>query len=158
MPGLTVATCVHSFCLLFAERDRLYIELLWDITRKSRDKRDQRFMNNALDQLGIRWLQNGSIYNRSMDGECPNGLRVTVLSLKDICRHNCKQYKIGGDKEHLPYIWHYLKIQTAKAKREGSIQMKTWWLRDGWNSTTQETEGKRKFLKGTEWLASLHKT
>ena len=85
-------------------------------------------MNEALDNFGIRWLQSGGNSEQSVDGVCKNGLKVTVLSQKDVCRNECKAFS-SSDKEHLPYILHRSKgKKTGESKKSNAIEMKVWWV------------------------------
>ena len=65
---------------------------------------------------------------------CKNGLKVTVLSQKDICRNECKAFS-SSNKEHLPYILHRSKGKiTGESKKRNAIEMKVWWF---WDSETE---------------------
>ena len=69
-----------------------------------------------------------------MDGVCKNGLKVTVLSQKDICRNECKAFS-SSNKEYLPYNLHRSKgKKTGECKKSNAIEMKVWWLAEDWDS------------------------
>ena len=123
---------------------------MWDIVKEKIEVGDdQKLVNEALDDFGIRWLQNGSIFEHSVDGVCENGLKATILSQKDICRNRCKAYSSKGNREFTPYIMHHVRsVHTGEAKKTDAIKMKVWWLTEDWNSAINH-------MKGTEWLASL---
>ena len=129
----------------------LTIEFLWNVVRnKVEDGKgsDQELVNEAIDNFGITWLQSGG---NSVDGVCKNGLRVTVLSEKDICRKKCKAYPSEGNREQTPYILHKLRgRKNGKDKKINAIKMKVWWLAENWDLAISDER-----LKGTEWLASL---
>ena len=125
----------------------LTIEFLWNVTRnevKNGEGDDQKLVNKAINNFGITWLQSGE---NSVDGVCKNGLRVTVLSEKDICRKKCSS---EGNREQTPYILHKLSRKNGKDKKINAIEMKVWWLTENWDSAISDEK-----LRGTEWLASL---
>lgn len=110
---------------------------------------DQKLVNEAIDGFDIRWLHNESIFEQSVDGVCENGLKVTVLSQKDICRNRCKVRSGKADREHTPYIMHHMKIgHTGEIKKADAIMFRVWWLAKDWKLVINDK-------KGTEWLASL---
>lgn len=115
-------------------------------------------MNYALDSCGIQWQEVGeSIQNHSIDGQCLNGLRVSVLSQSDICRRECNS---KGNRSGF-YVWHQLSKKTGSDKVKMAQEGRVWFLRRNWRELTfgsgldRENVTVGSNLLGNEWLASL---
>lgn len=120
-----------------------------------REKRDQSFVNIALYHFGMNW-HGVDIGNHSIDGDGRNGLKVTVLSLRQVCRQTCTNFSIGGSGNHVPYVWHNSGEHSGEGKKAAANRVGTWYLRDGWDSSV--ARGRADSLKGIDWLKSLSKS
>lgn len=118
-------------------------------------ERDQGFVNIALYQFGMNW-HGLDIGNHSIDGHCQNGLKVTVLSLNEVCRQTCTTFSIEGNRNHIPYVWHNSGKHSGEGKKAAANRVGTWYLRDGWDSTA--AHGRTDSLKDIDWLKSLSKS
>ena len=102
---------------------------------------DQTLLNNALMKCMIKW-SGKNIATTPIDGQCQNGLKVTVLPLSQICR-NCT------DKNS--YVWHQLSEKKNSKKLSTAKKDDLWFLRKDWKLYSHNS----KSLKGNEWLASI---
>ena len=119
---------------------------------KGDDNCDQRLMNRALTRSVIKWQEGRNVTLQTIDGECPNGLRVTVLPMSKICRRNCVPLSTLKERSHWPYVWHILSEKKGEMKKEASMQGNTWWLRQDWKTHTPATSN----LNGIDWLLSIY--
>jgi hypothetical protein len=119
--------------------------------RGQQEERDQGFVNLALYGFGVKWPRL-DIENRSIDGVCRNGLKVTVLSLTDICRQKCKDFSMGDSRESIPYVWHSSGKHSGEGKKAAASKVGTWYLKEEWDLV-----GNTNSPKGLEWLKSVSK-
>lgn len=128
-----------------------FTDLLWyimsQLTLYKSD--DQMKMNYALDRCNITWRQEeGGV---ATHGVCSNGLKVTILSNRVICRH-CSSNKATNY-----YVWHRLASKGQMDRKTAVAKLgKAWFLRDGWNATNHMTIGRK--LTGINWLRSITST
>ena len=111
---------------------------------------DQILLNTALNNCHIQWQSRGrDIHNHPIDGQCDNGLRVTVLPHSNICRYKCD----ASDQQGMSgvYVWHRLSKKSGSIKKFTAKESKVWFLRDDWNTLSNAD----KSLKDVEWLSAL---
>ena len=110
---------------------------------------DQLKMNYALDRCNITWHQ--ELGGMATHGVCSNGLKVTILSTKVICRH-CSPSKATNY-----YVWHKLASKGEMDKKAAVARLgKAWFLRDDWNAAHHMPVGRK--LTGMNWLQSITST
>lgn len=114
-------------------------------------------MNQAMNDCHIQWQSEGKdVEKQAIDGECEDGLRVTIFPYAVICRQ-CKGHVL----EQGVYVWHQLPpgdqlhlTQTQRDQARSAVAMKggTWFLRSKWTNVNSI-----KSQNGTEWLRHLTK-
>ena len=107
---------------------------------------DQMFLNKALKSFQIQWQsKERNITDQFIDGQCPNGLCVTVLPYSTVCRQSCLSLS------KTMHVWH---MGTAKAQEDKMAAAKkgdVWFL----NRSVLDLNATDSSLKGIEWLHSL---
>lgn len=128
-------------------------ESLLIATERRKTVDDQKMLNYALKECGIKWQVNGkSIKTQPIDGQCHNGPRVTLLPHTDICRR-CGNNSVSGGSGRV-YVWHQLTKKSGSAKIRVAKEGNVWFLKSNWMARSKQTTPPG-ILKGIEWLVSL---
>ncbi len=106
---------------------------------------DQGKLNYGLKALDVTWLNSNCNHTTTtIHGIGNNGLQVSILPYKDICRlDECRV-----DERSKYYIWHKGGHRTRREKLRAARDGKTWFLMHKWNAINNN------FL-GRDWLKSI---
>lgn len=107
---------------------------------------DQERVNLGLRALHVRWeLQPGALRDsKNVEGECSNGLRVTLLPFSVACRSNCRR-----SERRSYHVWHKGGNRDGESKRKNAEAGGVWFLRDGWSMAC------RGEMVGKQWLRCI---
>lgn len=139
--GITI--CIGVVLFRSSSRLESYWNVMDDVCKKSFD--DQEKLNCALKALHMKW-QNNDKYTNAAYGSTENGLGVTVLPYRHICRlESCTP----SQRDTL-YIWHRGGSRNTKNKQSEAQYGKTWFLKYGWQMLPKTDS-----LTGVQWLQSI---
>ena len=109
---------------------------------------DQARLNNALLKLDVQWGKSRykDIITEDWQGTTSNGLNVTVLSARKMCRQTCnRRFKEGY------YVWHKGGSGTG-GKMRYAEQGGVWFLRKDWEDASGQST-----VTGMDWLRYISK-
>ena len=107
---------------------------------------DQKRINFALHKSELRWTSTENQYNSSSKGTTVNGVRVSTLPRKYVCRKLCSLAKASE-----VFVWHQSgggHSAEWKSKHDAKSQM--WFLRRDYNKRSIGHE-----VTGVRWLEQL---
>ena len=114
-----------------------------DDCKKSFD--DQEKLNCGLKAMQIAWENNDKSTAVSY-GSTQNGLKVTILPYRYICRlESCTP-----EQRDALYIWHRGGSRSTKNKQSEAQYGNTWFLKYGWHMLPKAAA-----LTGVQWLQSI---
>ena len=103
---------------------------------------DQGKMNYGLQALGVKWSlpsRNLGSLSHSVQGECHNGLRVSLLPYNIACRAgSCTHKALSAGL----YVWHKGGARVTEKKRDGAKEGGVWLLRSDWAVGCDSKQGR----------------
>lgn len=105
---------------------------------------DQGKLNYGLKALNVEWFNNSNHQNITIRGKAKNGLEVSILPYRDICRLDA----CDVSKRSRYSIWHKGGQRTRRKKLQSAREGMTWFLKYKWNKISNNYVGK-------SWLSSI---
>ena len=105
-------------------------------------------MNYGLKEMSVKWTlpsRNLGSLSHPVQGECHNGLRVSLLPYNIACRAgSCTRKAVSARL----YVWHKGGARAGEKKREGAREGGAWLLRSDWRTSCGTKQGR-------EWLRCI---